>query len=354
MFPGTSSDILPLHVYAAIQRGHATEELFKGIKKYVFHPYRSKHKWPSTDVWHHKSISLYHYPSKNTGGVKSRIFLVPSLINGAEIFDLIPEYSFIDFLNRQGVDVYLLNWGNIALSSDYSLQTLIDETLEKSYVAACDHAQHNLHIMGHCLGGSILLSGLKKIARIQAPLSLTLLATPLDFHTSDAPWHRYIPHLERIKKIIQANGKLSQTMMQSFFGQISPRAVIEKYVDFLDWGEDSLKSRLFVKVEDWLNNGEDLPPLLAVEIFDTFFIQNNKPQLPSCPTLIVTSENDLVVPASSAAPQIYIQNKKNVQIKYTTSGHLGMMASVNARQDIWAPISTHILSVENNTAAQQH
>ena len=354
MFPDPYSDILPLHVYAAVQSGHATEQLFKGIKKYVSHPYRSKHKWPSTDIWSHTSTSLYYYPSTNKEGVKSRVFLVPSLINGAEIFDLIPEYSFINFLNRQGMDIYLLNWTNSALPADYSLQMLIDEILVKSYIAACNHAQHSLHIMGHCLGGSILLSGLSKIARIQTPLSLTLLATPLDFHTSDAPWHRYLPHLERIKKVIRANGKLSQTMMQSFFGQISPKAVIEKYVDFLDWGEDSLKSRLFVKVEDWLNNGEDLPPILALEIFDTFFIQNNTEQLPSYPTLIITSENDLVVPSSAAAPQHCIQNKRNIELILAKSGHLGMMASANARNDIWSPISTHVLSVEDNTAPQQH
>ena len=164
------------------------------------------------------------------------------------------------------------------------------------------------------------------------------MATPLDFHTSDAPWSRYLPHMNSIKKIVHTNGKLSQTMMQSFFGQISPNAIIDKYVNFLEWGEESLKSRLFVKVEDWLNGGSDLPPLLAEEIFDQFFVQNTPCNLPAYPTFIITSQNDLVVPSSSAAPEYILRNKDNIHVKHVTSGHLGMMASVRAKDDVWASI----------------
>jgi polyhydroxyalkanoate synthase subunit PhaC len=350
MFSDKTAPVLPLHVYAAMQRGQVTEQLFKGIQKYVTHPYRNKHTWPSKSIWQHNSISLYYYPGntrKTISSNNSSLFLVPSLINGAEIFDLTEEYSFINFLNQHGIDVYLLNWSNIKLGDNFSFSYLIDEILVKSYIAAREYEQQDLHIMGHCLGGSVLLSGLANMSSANPPLSLTLLATPIDFHAAAAPWSKYRPHINSIKKIIHTNGKLSQTMMQSFFGQISPNAVIEKYVHFLEWGEECLKSRLFVKVEDWLNSGKDLPPALALDIFDKFFIENNTDFPPSCPTLIITSENDLVVPISAAAPENIIKGNKNVQIKYVSSGHLGMMASARAKGEIWTPFISYISSLEN-------
>ncbi len=335
--------ILPLHLYAAIRGNDVNERLFKSVQKYVFHPCHEQHEWPHNALWSEGSSELYFYPSKHATASNS-LFVVPSLINGAEIFDLSDEYSFIGFLNSQGVDVYLLNWGNLNEHSNLSLSELKKNILSTAYSVALNHSRNHLHVLGHCLGGTILYSSIADGDLEQVPISLTLLAAPLDFHVKETPWYAYLSHLEALKKIISANGKLSQNMLQMFFGRIHPDAVIKKYLNFLDLEDQTLQAKIFVKVEDWTNSGSDLPGNLALDIFERFFIQNKVGSIPECLVHIITSHKDSVVPFSSATMQQTILEKSNVSVSNVECGHIGMMASSDAQQKVWEPLLKDILN----------
>src|SRR5947199_3841897 len=113
---------------------------------------------PKNVVWTHRKTTLYRYRSENRdGGIP--LLLVFALINRPDIFDLRPGNSFVEFLLKQGFDVFLIDWGypeeedaDMGLAN-YVCDELhwgIRETLRVS-------GQDELSLLGWCIGGTLSL-----------------------------------------------------------------------------------------------------------------------------------------------------------------------------------------------------
>jgi poly(3-hydroxyalkanoate) synthetase len=128
---------------------------------------------------------------------------------------------------------------------------------------------------------------------------------------------------------------------------------IHKFADFAAMYQDSDQARMFVAVEDWLNEGFDLPPAVARTCVVDWYGQNKPakgewivggsavdPSLTTNPVLVVTSSTDRLVPEeSSHALANMIPHSKLLQ---STCGHIGMMTSRRAQNEVWKPIADWI------------
>ena len=66
---------------------------------------------PKEVVWTKNKARLYHYLSTPGKRYPVPILLVYSLINRPYVLDLVPGNSLVEYLVKQGFDVYLLDWG---------------------------------------------------------------------------------------------------------------------------------------------------------------------------------------------------------------------------------------------------
>ena len=132
---------------AAVERRLQARELalLRGILAYRRHPFRRAMP-PVPALWAEGGSRLLDYG----GGPGAPVALVvPSLINRAEVLDLLPEASMLRHLATAGVRPLLLDWGAPgAVERRFSLTDYIAGRLERALAAAVDHA-----------GGPVVLVG---------------------------------------------------------------------------------------------------------------------------------------------------------------------------------------------------
>ena len=67
---------------------------------------------PKEVVWQRGKAKLFHYESTRKKKYPIPVLLVYAPILRPYILDLVPGNSFVEFLLREGFNVYLLDWGN--------------------------------------------------------------------------------------------------------------------------------------------------------------------------------------------------------------------------------------------------
>jgi polyhydroxyalkanoate synthase subunit PhaC len=255
-----------------------------------------------------------------------------------------PERSLLRWLDAQRINAALLDWGDPVEDGDMSD---IDAAIGRRLVPAIRYlAQQNngpIHVLGYCMGGTILASAAQDAAADIK--SLIFLAAPWDFHAgTQALLNRVRFWAPSAGPMIAEKGFLPMDWMQTVFASLHPISAAQKYADFAAMDQESDAAKLFVAVEDWLNDGVDLPAAIAQQPINEWFLQNKPglgewgdPAQIAAPSLILTSRKDRLVDYETAAALA----KKIPGAKLVDSGcgHIGMMAGRDAIEKAWTPIA---------------
>ncbi len=334
---------LPLHVYSAFQTTDRPDELLHAFQKYM----TAEHYSAPLQYDVIKKISgaeLRYY--KTDKQAEQHLFIIPSVINGSEIFDLHPSYSFISYMLSCGIDVYLLDWGNMEHYFKGNLEDIFSQILTPLWRCANDHCHTQLHALGYCLGGSLAAKYFSEHQKNTLPASVTFLATPFDFNITNAPWDYVLQDARGITNQIRLQGALTQRMLQAHFLHLNPHDTISKFHNFLKMPKDSIEEQRFIAVERWLNEGSDVPDLLAIDLVEKFFIHNDAllslTNFPDIPLAFISSDRDQIVPASSS--EIILTIKPKIHHIKTDCGHVGMMVGKNAKRSVWTPFTEFIIA----------
>ncbi|RYI27321.1 MAG: alpha/beta hydrolase, partial [Acetobacteraceae bacterium] len=86
--------------------GRADTRLLAGVAAYRAYPWRRELPDPPA-IWAEGGSRLLDY----SGGNGQAVVFVPSLINRAQVLDLLPGGSLLRFLAGQGIRPLLLDWG---------------------------------------------------------------------------------------------------------------------------------------------------------------------------------------------------------------------------------------------------
>ncbi len=338
---------LPLHIYGAFKTAEQPDVLLQGFQKYLKSDLINDHVQYQVVSGYH-GVKLRRYASSVEAA--QSLFIIPSLINDCEIFDLTRETSFIRFVLSQGLDVYLIDWGDLTKSFSGSLNNLFEHILHPLWDNVCKDAHMPPHVLGYCLGGTLAATFFSQ-PKQTLPASLTFLATPFDFSVDHASWSYVIDHPHHIKSQIRIQNCLSQRMLQSHFINVQPTFIINKFKAFLNMTQGSFEEQRFIAVERWLNEGPDVPMELSLDLIEHYFVQNKAledlQRLPDISHTIIYSENDQIVPYASAIKIKYFH--KNVGVIQTDCGHVGMMVGRGAKETVWHPFTERLKAF----AAQQ-
>ena len=112
------------------------------------------------------------------------VLFAPPTINKFYVLDLAPDRSMVEWLVRQGQQVFVMSWRNPeAEQGHFDLDTYAAAILEARDAVAAITRQHAVHINGACSGGIIAASALGHLAaegRTDGVASLTLMVAALD------------------------------------------------------------------------------------------------------------------------------------------------------------------------------
>lgn len=338
----SSSESVPLEL----------QNMLLGIHKYQMSSYAPP-AMPLDEMWRSGQVSVRCIPEYDYGRSNPVLLLVPSLINKSHILDLMEGRSMLRYMASQNINAYLLDWGDVC--ADEGQQTL-DDLIMTRLVPALRflNEKHGapVHALGYCMGGTIL-AGAAQHGR-DLLRSLIFLAAPWDFHAgTNALLNRVKFWAPTVLPFIGEQTSLPQDWLQMLFASLDPSMAMNKFSRFLDMDDNAPDAHLFIAVEDWLNDGVDLPADVARVCVQEWFLQNtpasgqwrvhNQVVSPSgfdCPGLVIASSGDRLVEYETAAA--LAEEMPHAEIIDPGCGHIGMIAGSCAIDDVWNPVAQWI------------
>ena len=352
MLPNPEIPRRPLPVSIAVASALAASQedrlaMVMGLKLYQGHSFSR----PATNdfiIWQNGTASIRHIPSVG----KEHLLLIPSMINRSVILDLLPEQSFARWFAGQGVDVYILDWGDPI--NDPEQQKLDDILVEKLMPALSFINQKcgNFHALGYCMGGMLLAGAVQM--KPPGLDKIIYLASPWDFHVGNRQLQQQVLlGTPSALQMTEHERALPSGWIQTVFAAVNAERNIHKFADFSRMDQDSVQARLFVAVEDWLNDGVDLPAALARTCVIDWYGQNKpakgewsvggqvvNPADTKNPVLIVSSSTDRLVPQESSHALASLI--PHACILKSSCGHIGMMTGRRAQDEVWKLIAAWI------------
>ncbi len=307
-------------------------QMVHGIKMYQEHSFIPK-PMPNETIWSNASLSIVK-PSKSKVTSPNPLLLVPSLINKANILDISRVRSMLRWFNNQGIETYLLDWGNLCPDDN------MDSIIEKLCSAVQDVSKITggklVDVLGYCMGGTLLM---QSYACASGHIRrMILLATPWDFSVGALAQNVRI-WSPAVLPVLEQRDHLPSEWVQALFASLDPNGSAQKFIRFASMDQDSQEAKLFVSVEDWLNNGVDLPKDVALHCIQNWFIDNklveNNFKI-NADILVLASKADKLVPFESASA--ICKSFPNIGLIELNCGHIGLIVGRNAINDVWKPI----------------
>jgi len=345
-------DMMDLQKTVMLQAQNRLTEMMSGIKAYQAHPYRRE----TTDIdcfLKFGSTELLDFGSfKNSPSEDDPVLIaVPSLINPSYILDLLPEHSFMRFMAQNDVHSYLVDWGVPGpLKKHYGLEDYVRDLLVPMIRQVSEHHNRPVHLLGYCMGGNIALAAASLLKQENIIKDLTLVASPWNFSLDQNPQlGHFLEMMTNSKEVYRELGLVPMDIMQLFFFSIDPTLTARKFRKFAHLPTDDFKTRIFVAIEDWANDG---PPMALNAAYDclTDWYKHNlpfkgewmigdhliDPKDISLPCHIVTPVRDRIVPPKSAMALLDVL--PNASHYIAPGGHVNMIAGLGAEQNLWPDI----------------
>ena len=299
---------------------------------------------PAPCLWRQGSSAMLDY-----GGTGPAVLFVPSLINRAHVLDLCPGHSMLRHLAARGMRPLLLDWG--APGEAEGGFTLTDYTLRLE--AALAALAGPVVLAGYCMGGLLALAAaLRQPGRVAA---LALLATPWDF-AAGAAGQATARLLATLEPLMALEGVLPVDAIQLLFAVGEPFGVAEKFRGFASLDPASPRGRLFVAIEDWLNDGVPLAAGVARECLGGWYGANTpmrgvwrvagQPVRPGDwrgPAFVAIPHRDRIVPPASA--RALAAAIPGAHVHEAPAGHVGMVAGTQAEAALWSPLAEWIAAL---------
>jgi len=298
-------------------------------------------------VWQRGSARLLDYGAVGGGGDGRPVIVVPSLVNRSYILDLTERRSLVRYLAGAGLRPFLVDWDAPGdAEAGFSLTDYVAGYLAEAIGVVAETGGRAPVAVGYCMGGLLALAGAQK----SPTAGLALLATPWDFH-ADMPTLPYLRAMApAFETMIAGLGYFPVDILQAMFASLEPTLTGEKFRRFANLGADSAEAKLFVALEDWLNDGVPLTAAVARECLFGWYLDNTPasgawridgevidPAHVTVPSLVVVPERDHIVPPASASPLAALIDGADVW--RLPAGHIGMATGGRARELLYEPLA---------------
>ncbi len=327
--------------------------MMRGIQMYQKHPFNPVAP-PTQTIWQSDSIALKRPAiSDEVQETKEHsLLMIPSLINKAHILNLSDTHSMLSWFNKRGIKTYLLDWGelNKTQEKDIDIAKLVQTKLCAAIRKTSEIEGKPVDVLGYCMGGTLALSGYNFAS--DHIRRMILLASPWDFHTTPSYLARNVRIWSpAVLPVINERGYLPAEWVQALFASLDPNGSAQKFIKFASMDQNSPEAKLFIAVEDWLNDGIDLPKNIAHECIQDWFIDNKLAQAQytianqsinveeiSAKILMLASQSDRLVTFDCAANIQKNLKSASLDTIKLDCGHIGLIVGRDAIKTVWNPI----------------
>ncbi len=320
-------------------------KMMRGIQMYQSSEFIAK-RTDTKEVWTENSAKLVKLNNTNSESLTRPLVLIPSLINKSYIFNLSDECSILKWLNDNGINGYIFDWGS--LQNHDAFQTIIEDRLNPALTFLENQSENKeIDVLGYCMGGTLLHAYYSSInVNIR---NMIALAAPWNFNVENMNISKHIRIASPlVMPQIEKKETLPAEWIQALFASVDPNGTAQKFINFSQMDQTDAKARKFITVEDWLNDGVNLPSQIAHECMQSWFINNklykNKAMNIDANLMVVASPKDKLVPYESAAALTNNITAKTINLHEVNTGHIGLIAGGKAIPEVWQPIREWLIS----------
>ncbi len=295
-------------------------------------------------VYENRIFQLIQYKPLTATVYQKPLLMVPPCINKYYILDLQKESSMVQYFLNAGITVFMVSWKSAdEQMTEVTWDDYVSEGIIKALQVTIEISKlPKINVLGFCVGGTLLASGLAVLAAndIEPAASLILLASFLDFQDTGV-LDVFIDEstIEMTEKTIGGSagryGLLGGDDLANTFSALRPNDLVWNYVvgnyllgksptsfDLLYWNSDTsnLPGPMFAWYlrHMYLQNELKIPDRL--EICGT---KINLSRI-TCPAYIYASKEDHIVPWQTA----YLTNQLLPGEKRFVLGASGHIAGV--------------------------
>jgi polyhydroxyalkanoate synthase subunit PhaC len=237
---------------------------------------------PKETLYTEDKLKLHHYLPTRDDLHETPLLIVYALVNRYLVADLQPDRSMVRNLVNEGLDTYLIEWGDPSPADKY----LNVDDYVNGYLDNCvdylreRHGVDKINILGICQGGT--LSTCYSALHPDKVANLILTVTPIDFHAGKDEANPEVGLLFNWGKgidvdlMVDAYGNVPADVLNFSFLMVKPFALnFGKYHDMLDILDNEKAIMNFLRMEKWLFDGPDA----AGEAYREFvkdFLQDNR------------------------------------------------------------------------------
>lgn len=319
---------------------------------------------PYEIVYQQDRVKLKHYPPLAEKKVNTPLLLIYALINRETMLDLQPGRSVVETFLRQGLDVYMVDWGyptrkDRFLGIDDHVNTYIKDIVD--FICHREKVA-KINLMGICMGGtfSVIFSALHP-EKVQN-LITTVTPTRFDIDTGLLNiWTRDLP----VDQTIETFGNIPGDFLNFGFLLLNPaRLMIDKYVGFYEAMDDARFVENFIRMEKWIFDSPDIPGETFREFIKHCFQDNqlirNKLVVGgkrvdlkklTMPLLNIYGQFDHLVPPEACDQLTRKVGSKDTEDLCLKTGHIGIYVSSKC-QSTFAPKITQWLIERDHPPAE--
>ena len=342
-----SADRVRQIVDQAIQRS------IKGLE-YITSPAPVVGVTPKEVLYERGTLRLYHYLPQADEVYRIPVLLVMATTNKAYVFDLAPGQSMVEYLLKDGFDVYVIDWE--PPTPEEKRLDLADYT--QDFIPTCvrevqrDSGEPDVSIVGYCMGG--VLSLIYAATHAGGPLAnLACLTTPVDWSEMGLTrvWSDE-RHFD-VDRLVDTLGIVPKDVVQASFDMLRPAQRTAGRIRVWEqmWNDEFVKS--FRAFERWGN--ETLP--LAGEYFrqttkelmwgnrlykgDLMVGGGRQARLSNItvPVMHAIAEHDHIVSYAASKPLLELVGSQDKEALVLKGGHVSLIAGPNAVRRMWPRLS---------------
>ena len=305
-------------------------------------------------LYQERYLTLYHYKPIKENLYSTPVILVPPLMIVSDIFDLVPEHSFVNGLLENGFNVYLVDFGKPEkCDSHLKLDDYILNFLYRAIHMSKKHSQaDNVSLIGYCLGGTFstiyasvsidIRNDVKNVINIAGPIDLKNLPF---FETF------FKPFKNEWYEVAEEYGCLPKELLGFMFNAVSFAKFFKRPFYVLDksWDKDFLIKNNALK--NFFRNLQNLPAAVFKQCFEIMFSNEliagklklldqtvSFSNLQANYLAIGGSKDKFIPPDSVREVQKHISSKDFQYIEFPF-GHLSIMGSEKAKDSVWKACS---------------
>lgn len=214
---------------------------------------------PYDVVYEEDRIKLKHYRLDGDPQLKTPLLVIYALINRETMLDLQPDRSVVKTFLREGIDLYMMDWGyptrkDRYLTIDDHVNGYIDNVVELIRERS---GLKKINLMGICMGGTFCV--IYTALHPQKIKNLITTVTPTNFDTDTGLLHVWMKNID-VDRLVDTYGNIPADLMNFGFLLLNPaRLMIDKYIGFFENMDNKSFVENFVRMEKWIFDSPDVP-----------------------------------------------------------------------------------------------